>query len=128
MPITFRGPAHRVQLSWRCEHSAQPIHSNAGHTVVITVRTLPQAAHQSTPFIRGDVHYSGRDADAAWAAVRRVAPLAPLPKRLERLVTHAVLLRNCAACGLPIESGQGRTVLREGPRGGRWLHGPCATS
>jgi hypothetical protein len=121
--ITFQSPTHRVQLAWSVEHSSHPA---GGHTLTFTVRTLPGSAGPATTFARGDTLYSGTDADAAWEAVRREAPLAPLPKRLERLVTLTTLLRNCAVCGLPIDAVEGRPVLRAGRRGGRWIHTSCA--
>ena len=82
MPITFKGPTHRVQLAWTVQHSSAPASSGEGHALTFVVRTLPNAAVPSSPFTRGDLQYSGSDPDVAWDAVRRVAPLAPLPKRL----------------------------------------------
>jgi hypothetical protein len=124
--ITFRGSAQRVQLAWHFKRSRRPGPPGEGHMLTLTVRALPHSADPSTPFAHGEVHYSGSDGDAAWNAVRRVAPLAPLPKRLERLVTSTTLLRNCAVCGLPVHHDQSRPVLRSGSGRSRWVHGACA--
>ena len=125
MPVSFKGPTDRVQLAWTIQRFSHPAFSVEGHALTFTVRTLPNGAASSVPFTRGDLRYSGTNPNAAWEAVRRVAPLAPLPKRLERHLAPATLLRKCATCGLPFHPGEGRPVLRPGTRGPRWVHGSC---
>lgn len=84
MVFRLDGPWHRVQVK---------VYDYAGtkwehEPVKFVVRTLPQSAHPSTAFSKGEKLYYGTELTEAWLQVQRYAPGVRLPDGLKKYVKN----------------------------------------
>jgi hypothetical protein len=134
MKFTFRGPTHRAQLVvHRPPAERRPgVEAEESPPPFFRVDALPHSAHPSTPYVRGIALYGGPDAQAAWVAVRRLAPRAEVPFRLrEWIEPEPAGMLDCPLCGTPIRADHRRTRIsitaKSGERVERWAHTPCTS-